>query len=145
MRPGLHDEHLRPEISKTQVSELLKLSAFLGLSFWPLPGERFGSLMGSTFSNGSFDGLQSLVQGTRGRYSFRFVRGNPRTGAGSYSYGTNDFDVTACVALSMERAIFVPGVHTSIRLTTADFRRDDGERQSWARALQVFKQRASQA
>ena len=81
--------------------------------------------------------VKSRAKATRGKWGFRCVRGNPRTGAGSYAYGKNDYDVTACVALSTERVIFVPGVHPSIRLTNADFARDDGER--------VFKRRASQA
>ena len=62
-----------------------------------------------------------------GKWEFRFVRGNPRTGAGTYAYANTDFDITACVALSLERVVFFPGVHVSIRLSTADFLRPDNE------------------
>src|SRR6478672_6442354 len=41
-----------------------------------------------------------------GKWDFRFVRGNPRTGAGAYAYTATDFDVTACVSLSLERVAF---------------------------------------
>jgi hypothetical protein len=78
---------------------------------------------------------------TRGKWDFRFVRGNPRTSTGTYAYAAIDFDVTAVVALSLERALFFPGVHRSLRLTTADFLRPDGEGQSWARALAVFNRK----
>jgi hypothetical protein len=73
-----------------------------------------------------------------GTWTFRFVRGNPRTGAGCYAYNATDFDITACVALSLERVIFVPGVQGSIRLSTADFLRPDSESESWTRALTDF-------
>ena len=72
-----------------------------------------------------------------GKWDFRFVRGNPRTGAGTYAYTATDFDITACVSLSLERVAFFPGVHTSIRLSTADFLRPDSEFESWIRALNV--------
>src|SRR6476619_3412315 len=73
----------------------------------------------------------------RGKWDFRFVRGNPRTGAGTYAYTAIDFDVTACVALSLEQVAFFPGVHASIRLSTADFLRPHSEIESWTRALNV--------
>jgi hypothetical protein len=82
--------------------------------------------------------VKGCGKAVHGRWNYRLVRGNPRTGSGSYAYSDTDFDVTACVALSLERVIFFPGVHSTIRLTTADFRRSDGEAQSWERALQVF-------
>jgi len=73
-----------------------------------------------------------------GKWDFRFVRGNPRTGAGTYAYSATDFDIIACVALSLERVVFVSGVHASIRLSTADFLRPDSEIESWTRALNDF-------
>ena len=73
-----------------------------------------------------------------GKWYFRFVRGNPRTGTGTYAYAATDYDITACVALSLERVAFFPGVHASIRLSTADLLRPDSEVESWARALSVF-------
>jgi len=85
--------------------------------------------------------VKGRERATRGKWDFRFVRGNPRTGAGTYAYAATDFDVTAVVALSLERALFFPGVQRSLRLTTADFLRPDGEAQSWARALAVFNRK----
>ena len=76
-----------------------------------------------------------------GKWNFRFVRGNPRTGNGTYPYAADDFDITACVALSLESVVFFPGVHTSIRLCTADFKRPGGESDSWTRALNVFNRK----
>jgi hypothetical protein len=73
-----------------------------------------------------------------GKWEFRFVRGNPRTGTGAYAYTDTDFDISACVSLSLERVAFFPGVHASIRLSTADFLRADSEVESWTRALNVF-------
>ena len=73
-----------------------------------------------------------------GKWDFRFVRGNPRTGAGTYAYTATDFDISACVSLSLERVAFFPGVHASIRLSTADFLRADSEVESWVRALNIF-------
>ena len=73
-----------------------------------------------------------------GKWDFRFVRGNPRTGTGAYAYTAADFDISACVSLSLERVAFFPGVHASIRLSTADFMRPDSEIESWTRALNVF-------
>jgi hypothetical protein len=72
-----------------------------------------------------------------GKWDFRFVRGNPRTG-GTYAYTATDFDIAACVSLSLERVAFFPGVPASIRLSTADFLRQDNEIESWNRALNVF-------
>jgi hypothetical protein len=78
-------------------------------------------------------------QARQGKWDFRLVRGNPRTGTGSYAYSDNDYDVTAVVALSIEKVLFYPGVHHAIRLSTPDFLRPDAEAQSWEQALQVFK------
>jgi hypothetical protein len=72
----------------------------------------------------------------RGKWDFRFVRGNPRTGAGTYAYTATDFDVTRR-AVPRAGGVF-PGVQTSIRLSTADFLRPDSEIESWTRALSVF-------
>src|SRR4029077_4897652 len=47
-----------------------------------------------------------------GKWDFRFVRGNPRTGAGAYAYTAADFDISACVSLSLDRVAFFPGVRS---------------------------------
>lgn len=76
---------------------------------------------------------------SRGRWYFRSTRGNWRSATGTYAYNANDYDISAFVALSLERVIFVPGVQASFCATTADFLRTDGEHQSWERALQAFR------
>ena len=82
--------------------------------------------------------VKGRARAHQGKWNFRFVRGNPRTGAGTYAYTDTDFDITACVSLSLERVAFFSGVHASIRLSTADFLRPDSEIASWTRALDVF-------
>ena len=79
-----------------------------------------------------------------GTWTFRLVRGNPRTGNGSRPYLEHEYDITAFFALSLERVIFLPGVHSTARFRTADFLRPGEEIQSWERALQVFKRKSSQ-
>jgi PD-(D/E)XK endonuclease len=82
--------------------------------------------------------VKGRARAHRGKWEFRFVRGNPRTGAGTYAYTDTDFDITACVALSLERVVFFPGVQASIRLSTTDFLRPESETESWTRALHTF-------
>ncbi len=77
----------------------------------------------------------------RGRWDFRAIRGNWRSATGTYAYTDTDYDVSAFVALSLEKAIFMPGIHATFRASTSDFLRTDGEAQSWERALQVFKRK----
>lgn len=82
--------------------------------------------------------VKGRERANNGRWYFRFVRGNPRTGAGTYAYTHADFDITACVALSLQRVLFFAGVHASIQLRTTDFMRPESETESWARALHIF-------
>jgi hypothetical protein len=92
-----------------------------------------------TWERGGIAGSRSRGERAHhGIWDFRFVRGNPRTGAGTYAYTATDFDITACVSLSLERVAFFPGVQRSIRLSTADFLRPDSEVDSWTRALSIF-------
>lgn len=95
------------------------------------------------------DGLVRRVQvksqgkAVKGRWHYSYMRGNPRTGGGSYNYADNDFDISACVALSLEKVLFSAGVQRSISLRTADFMRPNGDRESWERALQAYKRKPS--
>jgi hypothetical protein len=100
--------------------------------------------VGVDLGNGRYCRIQvkGRQRANQGKWDFRFVRGNPRTGAGTYAYIETDFDVTACVALPLERVMFFAGVHASIRLSTADFLRPDSETESWARALDVFNRKS---
>ena len=52
--------------------------------------------------------------------------------------------MSAFVALSLERVIFVPGIHAAFRASTSDFLRTGSEAQSWDRSLQVFKRKPLQ-
>ena len=79
--------------------------------------------------------VKSCSKAVRGRWNYRFVRGNPRTGAGAYFYSPNDFDITACVAVPLDRVIFVPGVHAKLSMRTEDFLRPKCEAESWRNAL----------
>ena len=79
--------------------------------------------------------VKSCSKAVRGRLNYRFVRGNPRTGAGSYLYAPTDFDITACVAVPLDRVIFVPGVHAKLSMRTEHFLRPRCEAESWQRAL----------
>jgi hypothetical protein len=76
-------------------------------------------------------------QAVRGRWDFRAIRGNWRSATGTYAYADTDYDISAFVALSIEKVIFAAGVHATFRASTAEFLRSDGEAQSWERALQV--------
>jgi hypothetical protein len=77
----------------------------------------------------------------RGRWDFRATRGNWRSATGTYAYTDMDYDVAAFVALSLEKVIFLSGIHASFRASTSDFLRTDSEAQSWDWALQVFKRK----
>jgi hypothetical protein len=77
----------------------------------------------------------------RGRWDFRATRGNWRSATGTYAYTESDYDVSAFVALSLEKVVFLPGIHATFRASTSDFLRTDGEVQSWDRALRVFKRK----
>lgn len=74
----------------------------------------------------------------RGLWQFRAMRGNWRSATGTYAYQDSDYDVSAFVALSLERVIFVPGVQTTFRATTAEFLRAGGEEESWMRSIKRF-------
>jgi hypothetical protein len=77
----------------------------------------------------------------RGRWEYRFVRGNPRTGSGSYAYAETDYDISAVVACSLEKVLFFAGVQPVIRVSTADFLRPGAEAESWEQAVQTFRRK----
>jgi hypothetical protein len=85
--------------------------------------------------------VKGRSKATRGRWEYRVSRGNWRSATGTYAYTSVDYDVSAFVALSLERVIFVPGIHPSFRASTADFLRPDGELQSWDRAIKIFNRK----
>jgi len=75
-----------------------------------------------------------------GGWQFLAIRGNWRSATGTYAYRETDYDVSAFVAISLERVIFVPGVLPSFRATTADFLRPGSEENSWARSIRTFEE-----
>jgi hypothetical protein len=74
-----------------------------------------------------------------GIWSFRAQRGNWRSATGTYAYTKADFDISAFVALSIEKVLFVTGILPTFKATTADFLRAGAEQESWERALQAFQ------
>jgi hypothetical protein len=82
--------------------------------------------------------VKAIERSRKGKWNFRLVRGNPRTGNGSRPYLEHEYDITAFFALSLESVIFLPGVHSRARFSNADFRHPGGDIQSWERALKVF-------
>lgn len=81
----------------------------------------------------------------KGIWHYRAIRGNWRSATGTYAYTEADYDVSAFVALSLEKVIFLPGVHAAFRATTADFLREEAEEESWRRGLESFRTRARAA
>ena len=79
----------------------------------------------------------------RARWSFRSIRGNWRSATGTYGYADTDFDVSAYVALSLEKVLFKVGVHPSHTVATPEFLRDDAELGSWRKALAEFQSNSS--
>ena len=65
------------------------------------------------------------------RWTYRVVRGNWRSATGTYSYEAGDYDAVVFFALSLEKAIFVPGIVPYATFRTEDFLRADAEMESW--------------
>jgi hypothetical protein len=59
------------------------------------------------------------------------VRGNWRSATGTYNYEAGDYDASVFFALSLEKAIFRPGIVTNANLRTAEFVRPGAEIESW--------------
>lgn len=77
-------------------------------------------------------------QAVDGRWPFRATRGNWRSATGTYAYAPSDYDISVLVALSLEKALFLPGVLSQVTLRTEDFIRQNAEYTSWIEALRVF-------
>ena len=75
-----------------------------------------------------------------GLWQYRAIRGNWRSATGTYAYTDSDYDVSAFVALSLEKVLFIPGVVPAFKAPTAEFLRQGAEEESWARALARFQQ-----
>ena len=64
------------------------------------------------------------------RWSYRVMRGNWRSATGTYGYETGDYDA-AVFALSLEKALFVPGIVPYANFRTEEFLRAGAEIESW--------------
>ena len=132
------ERHTRNDIRSGDAAEAFVLAKLLKLGFDAHPARRDAAYdIGAVLAGGRLVRIQvkGRNRSDHGRWSFRFARGNPRTGGGTYPYLPTDYDITAVVAIGLERVHFIAGVCSSIQLTTADFMRAEGEAESWARAL----------
>jgi hypothetical protein len=66
-----------------------------------------------------------------GRWTYHAVRGNWRSATGTYNYEVGDYDASVFFALSLEKAIFRPGIVPYATFRTAEFLRTDAEIESW--------------
>lgn len=85
--------------------------------------------------------VKGRTQASGGFWPYRAIRGNWRSATGTYAYTDADYDVSAFVALSLEKVLFIPGVVPAFKAPTADFLRRGAEEESWTRALAWFQQR----
>jgi hypothetical protein len=74
-------------------------------------------------------------QAQNDRWTCRVVRGNWRSATGTYDYEVGDFDAAVFFALSIEKAIFVPGIVQYATFRTEDFLRPNAEIESWMRVV----------
>jgi hypothetical protein len=74
-----------------------------------------------------------------GIWQYRAIRGNWRSATGTYAYTDADYNVSAFVALSVEKVLFVPGVVPVFKASTANFLRSGAEEESWSHALAQFR------
>ena len=65
------------------------------------------------------------------RWTYHVVRGNWRSATGTYNYEIGDYDASVFFALSLEKAIFRPGIVSYANFRTAEFLRTNGEIESW--------------
>ena len=72
-----------------------------------------------------------------GRWSYHAVRGNWRSATGTYAYEVGDYDASVFFALSLERAIFRPGIVKHANFCTAEFLRTGAEIESWMRVVET--------
>jgi len=72
------------------------------------------------------------------RWAYRIIRGNWRSATGTYDYADGDFDAAVFFALSLEKAIFVPGIVRSAHFRTDDFMRPGAEFESWMRVVRAI-------
>jgi|RhiMethySRZTD1v2_1073278.scaffolds.fasta_scaffold1695519_2 PD-(D/E)XK nuclease superfamily protein len=72
------------------------------------------------------------------RWSYRVIRGNWRSATGTYGYEAGDYDAAVFFALSLEKALFVPGIVPHASFRTDDFLRPGAEIDSWRRVIDTL-------
>jgi hypothetical protein len=72
------------------------------------------------------------------RWPYHVIRGNWRSATGTYNYEAGDYDASVFFALSLEKAIFRPGIVTYANLHTAEFMRPGAEIESWERVVETI-------
>jgi hypothetical protein len=77
------------------------------------------------------------------RWSYRVMRGNWRSATGTYGYEAGDYDAAVFFALSLEKAIFVPGLVPYANFRTEEFLRPGVETESWNRVIDTLTSRLS--
>jgi hypothetical protein len=75
-----------------------------------------------------------------GRWTYHAVRGNWRSATGTYNYEVGDYDASVFFALSLEKAIFRPGIVPYANFRTAEFLRTDAEIESWMCVIKTVTQ-----
>jgi hypothetical protein len=70
------------------------------------------------------------------------MRGNWRSATGTYGYEAGDYDGAVFFALSLEKALFVPGIVPYANFRTEEFLRAGGEIDSWMRVVATIKGRS---
>lgn len=69
------------------------------------------------------------------RWSYRVMRGNWRSATGTYGYQTGDYDAAVFFALTLEKALFVPGIVPHATFRTEQFLCPGAEIDSWLRVV----------
>jgi hypothetical protein len=74
------------------------------------------------------------------RWPYHVTRGNWRSATGTYNYQAGDYDASVFVALSLEKAIFCPGIVKYANFRTAEFLRPGAELESWMAVVRLLAQ-----
>src|SRR5450631_3732394 len=77
---------------------------------------------------------------TNDRWTYHAMRGNWRSATGTYNYEAGDYDASVFFALSLEKAIFRPGIVTYANFRTAEFLRTGAEIEGWMSVVRAVTQ-----
>ena len=82
---------------------------------------------------------------TKERYNFNFRRGFHGSKDGMFDYSPTDFDISCCVSLTDEAALFSAGVERSISWTRAQFNQLRAAILSFEEAVDEVRRKRSEA